>query len=250
MIRCFEFGELGMRSVADALFLGRMRYGGSARFALALTEGESSAMCGLQHCLVDLRATGGTMHPDEVSLLGNAKALAEWHASHGYCGRCGTATVIAEAGWRRKCPSCGQQSFPRTDPVVIMAASDGDRLVLARQTHFPEGMYSLPAGFVEPGEDIEHAVRRETKEELALDVGVVRYAVSQPWPFPHTLMIGCFADVPPDPVTADPEELEDARWFDRPEVMAMQEKRHPAALWFPGRQAIANALIRRWLAEA
>lgn len=236
---------------AAALFLGIDPGSGHGHFVLALPEAEALRLEAELKPAVDLRslATEGIMNAQEVSLLGLAKSLADWHAKHGFCSACGTATDIADGGWRRVCPSCGYQAFPRVDPVVIMAITDGERLVLARQSHFPEGMYSLPAGFVEPGEDMEHAVRRETLEEVGLRVGAVRYALSQPWPFPHSLMLGCRAEVAPGEIRPDVTELEDARWFSRCEVSAMLDGTHEAGLWVPGRQAIAHTLICDWLED-
>jgi NAD+ diphosphatase len=150
-------------------------------------------------------------------------------------------------GWKRVCRNCRREEFPRTDPVVIMLVTDGSRCVLGRERHFAERMYSALAGFVEPGEDIEHAVRRETKEEVGLEIGAVRFALSQPWPFPHSLMIGCMAKAEPHPLVVSTAELEAARWFSRGEVQQMLAGEHPEGLSLPGPHAIAHALVNRWL---
>ena len=199
--------------------------------------------------LIDLRslATQGLVAPEALALLGTAKAVLDWHARHGFCSHCGQPTRVTAAGWRRECDACKMQHFPRTDPVVIMLAIDGERCLLGRQKRFPKGMYSALAGFVEPGETIEEAVRREIREESGVETGRIKYVASQPWPFPSSLMIGCFALAHQITVRIDEQELEDARWFDREEVRSMFEKRHPDALLAPNRMAIAHHLVKYWL---
>jgi NAD+ diphosphatase len=198
--------------------------------------------------LVDLRsiATQGLVSPEAVAILGQAKAILHWHARHGHCAHCGAPTRVAAAGWRRECDACKAQHFPRTDPVVIMLAIDGERCLLGRQPRFPKGMYSCLAGFVEPGETIEEAVRREIHEEAGVECGEVAYVASQPWPFPSSLMIGCLARATSRDIAIDVAELEDARWFDRAEAMAMLEKRHPERLSAPNPMAIAHHILRFW----
>ena len=199
--------------------------------------------------LVDLRslATQGLFPPEALALLGTAKAVLDWHARHGFCAQCGQPTRVTAAGWRRECDACKAQHFPRTDPVVIMLAIDGDKCLLGRQRRFPKGIYSALAGFVEPGETIEEAVRREILEESGVETGQVKYVASQPWPFPSSLMIGCLALATNIQVRIDTQELEDARWFDREEIRSMFEKRHPDALLAPNRMAIAHHLVKYWL---
>ncbi len=199
--------------------------------------------------LVDMRslAAMGLLDPPTVAWLAAAKAMAHWHARHGFCANCGAPTRLSGSGWRRECDACKAQHFPRTDPVVIMLAIDGDRCLLGRQPRFPKNMYSALAGFVEPGETIEEAVRREIHEEAGLVCEEVTYVASQPWPFPASLMIGCFARATSRDVFLDHDELEDARWFSREEALAMFEKRHPEGLLAPARMAIANHLLRVWL---
>ena len=197
---------------------------------------------------VDLRsiAMQGLAPPEAVAILGQAKAIAHWHARHGFCAHCGAPSRVAAAGWRRECDACKAQHFPRTDPVVIMLAVDGERCLLGRQARFPKGMYSALAGFLEPGETIEEAVRREIHEESGITCDEVRYVASQPWPFPASLMIGAIARATTRRIIVDSEELEDARWFERAEVAAMFEKRHPQGIAAPNRMAIAHHLLRFW----
>jgi len=199
--------------------------------------------------LVDMRtiAMQGLVAPEIVAILGGAKAIADWHARHRFCAKCGKPTRLSAAGWRRECDACGAQHFPRTDPVVIMLAVDGERCLLGRQTRFPKNMYSALAGFLEPGETIEEAVKREIHEESGIVCDEVRYVASQPWPFPSSLMIGCLARAATREIVLDRHELEDARWFTREEVRAMFEKRHPDGLFAPMRMAIAHHLLKFWL---
>jgi NAD+ diphosphatase len=196
----------------------------------------------------DLRsiATQGLVGADALAVLGQAKAILSWHARHGFCANCGAATRTAAAGWRRECDVCKAQHFPRTDPVVIMLALDGERCLLGRQSRWPKGMYSCLAGFVEPGETIEEAVRREIREEAGIACGEVAYLASQPWPFPSSLMIGCFVRATSRDIVVDGEELEDARWFQRDDVMAMFDRRHPEGLSAPMPMAIAHHILRVW----
>ncbi len=201
----------------------------------------------------DLRALAiaGEMRPDHLGALAQARALMNWHMRHGFCSNCGAATTMGAGGYRRDCPSCSAQHFPRTDPVVIMmtvrTGDDGtEYALLGRQSRFPPGMYSCLAGFVEPGETLEDAVRRETREEAGITVGRVRYYASQPWPFPSSLMIGCIAEGLTDFITPDTTELEDCRWFSRAAVRQMLAGTHPESITAPMPMAIAHHLIRAW----
>jgi NAD+ diphosphatase len=198
--------------------------------------------------VTDLRsiAVRGLVRPEELGLVATAKSILDWHRRHRFCAACGTRTAPAQSGFRRDCDSCGAQHFPRTDPVAIMLVARGDTCLLGRQTRFAPGMYSCLAGFVEPAETIEDAVRRETFEEAGVRVGIVRYHSSQPWPFPSSLMIGCIAEATSEELNVDREELEDARWFSRHEVKLMLEGRHPAGLTAPQPIAIAHHLLRAW----
>ena len=196
----------------------------------------------------DLRGVMALLTPRAAELAATAKAILQWHASHGFCASCGVASDVINAGWQRSCPACKAQHFPRTDPVVIMLVQRGNRLLLGRSAPWPEGMYSLLAGFVEPGETLEAAVRREVFEETGVTVGAVRYLASQPWPFPASLMFGCIAEATSDTITPDPAELEDALWVTREELVAVLAGQHPKIK--PGRKgAIAHFLMRNWLAD-
>jgi NAD+ diphosphatase len=182
--------------------------------------------------------------PQLLGAMAEGKTMTLWHQRHRFCANCGQPTRFAQGGWRRDCEACSAQHFPRTDPVVIMLIVDGDRCLLGRQQRFVPNVFSTLAGFVEPGETIEAAVRRETFEEAGIRTGAVRIIANQPWPFPMSLMIGAFAEATSFEIVKDEEELEDCRWFHRDEVLAMIEKRHPAGLLIPPRLAIANHLIR------
>jgi NAD+ diphosphatase len=198
---------------------------------------------------IDYRSayTQGLIPPDQVGAMAQAVSLLSWNDSHKFCGRCGHGTVMRDGGYRRTCPNCEAQHFPRTDPVAIMMVVRDDKCLLARGAHFGTGMYSCLAGFIEPGETIENAVRRETMEETNLPVGRVLYHASQPWPFPYSLMIGCHAEALSDDYTLDRAELEDGRWFGREEVMTMMNRTHPDGLTTPPGGAIAAHLIRSWV---
>ncbi|MEP0324489.1 NAD(+) diphosphatase [Bauldia litoralis] len=202
--------------------------------------------------LADLRslAVAGEMAADDLGALAQARSLCYWNIRHRYCGVCGEETVMKAGGYRRECPSCGAPHFPRTDPVVIMLAIDTsgseERCLLGRQERFPEGMYSCLAGFVEPGETIEDAVRRETAEEAGIALGRVSYHSSQPWPFPCSLMIGCHGEALTTDITRDEVELEDARWFPRDEARSILAGTHPGGIQCPPTIAIAHKLIRFW----
>ncbi|MEH6726217.1 MAG: NAD(+) diphosphatase [Hyphomicrobiales bacterium] len=194
-------------------------------------------------CL-DMRSMviSGDVTPEEVASLGHGWSLLSWHANNQFCANCGQKSQIIQAGYRRKCPTCEREHFPRFDPVSIMLVVDGDRCLMGRQPHFNPGMYSCLAGFIEPGETLEGAVRREVLEEAGIQVSAVRYHSSQPWPFPHTLMIGCFAKAASTTITMDATELEDCRWFSRAEVGAMLTREQE--LKTPPPMAIAHQLIR------
>jgi NAD+ diphosphatase len=187
----------------------------------------------------------GLVDPAALGALAQGASLLAWHANHRFCGKCGTLSEMRAGGYKRVCPACGTEHFPRTDPVAIMLAVAKDKCVLGRGRHFAPGMYSALAGFIEPGETIESAVRRETLEESGIKLGRVVYHASQPWPFPYSLMIGCFGEALNEDIDADLTELEDCRWFERGEVLAMLGKTHPS-LFVPPAGAIAHHLIRAW----
>jgi NAD+ diphosphatase len=181
--------------------------------------------------------------------VAQAVSLLAWNAANLFCGKCGSPTEMRIGGYKRVCTKCQHLMFPRTDPVVIMLTVDAehDRCLLGRSHHFQEGMYSCLAGFVEPGETIEHAVRRETAEESGIEVGRVRYHASQPWPMPHTLMIGCFSEAVSTEITIDSQEMSDVRWFTRDEVRAMLDAGPEVKPFGPARGAIAYRLMRDWM---
>jgi len=197
---------------------------------------------------VELRRIMTRLAPRDAELAATARAMAGWHVSHRYCARCGAESAMEREGWQRQCPSCGAVHFPRTDPVVIMLITRGNRVLMGRSHGWPEGMYSLLAGFVEPGETIEAAVRREVDEETGVQVGEVGYLASQPWPFPASLMIGCRGEALSDEITIDPVEIEDALWLTREEIMQAFAGEHPF-LAAARKGAIAHFLLRNWLAD-
>jgi NAD+ diphosphatase len=184
----------------------------------------------------------------DLAHLSAAKSLLSWHSRHLFCAQCGGHTENAQGGWRRDCGGCGASHFPRTDPVVIMLAYDGERCLMGRQPRFPAGMYSALAGFIEPGETIEEAVRREVMEEAGIEIGRVDYVASQPWPYPSSLMIGCFAQARSTSIRIDHTELEDARWFSRQEIATILAGTHDHII-SPRPTALAHTLMRLWCAR-
>ena len=192
-------------------------------------------------------AMQGVVPPGQLSAIAVAKSMVNWHQRHGYCANCGTRTAMREGGWKRECPNCKAEHFPRTDPVVIMLVALDDRVLLGRQKQFPPGMYSCLAGFVEAAETIEDAVRREIFEESGIRCTDVNYYMTQPWPYPSSLMIGCTARATSENIVVDRTELEDARWFDRTEATLMIKRQHPDGLAGPHPFAIAHHLLGRWV---
>jgi NAD+ diphosphatase len=191
----------------------------------------------------------GNLSREDLSIVAQARSLVHWHESHRFCAKCGAATVMQDAGYRRHCDACAADHFPRTDPVVIMAVTHKDRTLLGRQAAWPEGMFSSLAGFMEPGETIEDAVRREVHEEVGLDLRNVSYVASQPWPFPSSLMIGMIGEATNDKITIDHSEIETARWFEAAELRLMLKGKHPDGLTASRPDAIAwhlsHAALRR-----
>ncbi|NJR78419.1 NAD(+) diphosphatase [Sphingomonas corticis] len=185
------------------------------------------------------------LRPGEAATFATARALLDWHARHGFCANCGTATAMFRAGWGRRCPSCRAEHFPRVDPVVIMIAEHDGRALLGRQPSWPAGRYSALAGFVEPGESIEEAVAREIGEEAGVAVTDVRYVASQPWPFPSQLMVACVATATHDAITLDEHELEDAIWVTRDDVRAVLAGGDGPFI-APPPYAIAHTLLTWW----
>jgi NAD+ diphosphatase len=196
--------------------------------------------------LRDLRglALDGSLSPDELGILAQARSLIHWHERRSFCSNCGARNEIADAGHRRHCPNCQADHFPRTDPVIIIVVCHEGRILLGRQASWQPGMYSALAGFVEPGETIEAAARREVFEEAGVRLGEVRYLASQPWPFPANLMIGLTGDALSEAITIDARELEEARWFTFAEARMMADRTHPEGLWATHPVAIAHQLVR------
>lgn len=264
---------LPMRELKALIRPGRepgIDWRGMADVLDALAEGASTVLLGIRddvaHFAVDVSGHGGggadwgkfidvrTIAPQvpaaESAILAQARSLIDWHARHRFCAVCGSPSELADGGYVRRCRNevCGAEHFPRTDPVVIMMVLRGDACLLGRQPRFMPGMYSALAGFVEPGESIEEAVRREVLEEVGIRAGAVRYVASQPWPFPSSLMIGCFAEALEETITIDAEELDEARWFPKSDIPAMlarsmtsEQPRMPPPL------SLAHQLALAWL---
>lgn len=201
----------------------------------------------LESGFAELRGASPRLDPSEAAMAGTARALMEWHRRHRFCANCGAPSEMSMAGWQRDCPSCGANHYPRTDPVVIVLALRGNAVLMGRSPAWPEGLHSLLAGFVEPGETIGTAARREVFEEAGIRLGDVRIVRSQPWPFPASLMIGCVAEALSEEIIIDPVEIEEARWVSREEMVEVVAGRHPNLR--PARQgAIARVLLDDWIA--
>ena len=187
---------------------------------------------------------------EDAAIYGTARSLLDWHNNHRYCGKCGGSTKTFRAGWGRTCTACNKEHFPRTDPVVIMLAEFEGKVLLGRQSAWPKGNYSALAGFLEPGESIEEAVRREIWEESGVECGAVRYVTSQPWPFGGSqLMIACIAEAKGDAITLDTNELEDAMWVTKDEARSAFADAPDKRFGAPPPFAIAHTLLRRWVDE-
>lgn len=253
------------------MFLG-LDPDGIAHFAVdGDTDAGTAALHGETAKFIDVRSIAAQLAPEEAAILAQARSLVDWHQRHGFCAQCGARTIAGDAGYMRKCTSdtCGAQHFPRTDPVVIMLAvrhdekTGEDMVLMGRQSRMPPGMYSALAGFMEPGESLEEAVRREIMEEAGVKTGAVRYLMSQPWPFPSSLMIGCIAEATSSEITVDITELEDARWFRRGEMAEMLERGKQRLAptdpppadnpqnepWMPPPLSLAHQIAKKWLSE-
>jgi NAD+ diphosphatase len=228
---------------AQALMLGMQD--GRALFAVDADGLEPGVLAPAE--LVSVRDIAARLAQDDGGLIAYAAALLNWHRRHRFCSVCGHASEVAEAGLLRRCPNCGAEHHPRTDPVVIMLVVDEarDRVLLGRQPSWPPGRYSALAGFVEPGESLEDAVAREVREEAGVEVADARYDSSQPWPFPSSLMLGFTVGYVDGEAVATDGELDDARWFTRAELEAAAAGRGDMHL--PPPVAIARSLIDRWL---
>ena len=197
----------------------------------------------------DIREMMALFSRDDAELVAAAKGIFGWHLSHPFCAKCGAATEVADAGWQRNCPTCGTPHFPRTDPVVIMLITHGNKVLLGRSPQWPEKMYSLLAGFMEPGETVEAAVRREVFEESGINVGKVGYMTSQPWPFPSSLMIGCWGQATTTEIEMDENELEDALWVSKEDIIDVLCGNTNDIL--PSRKgSIAQFLIENWVKDS
>jgi NAD+ diphosphatase len=220
----------------DAIFLGLDEKGH------ALFAGEESTPFDNARDLRSL-AIEGRLRSSDLGLLAQARSLLHWHQRHRFCAVCGHQTQMRDGGYRRHCLNCTADHFPRTDPVVIIVVRDRDNFLLGRQSSWAPGRYSALAGFMEPGETIEDAARREVLEESGIRVGTISYVASQPWPFPSSLMIGLVGEALNRDIVIDKTELEDARWFSRDEVRLMFDERHPQGLGVPPRMAIAHKIL-------
>jgi NAD+ diphosphatase len=221
---------------------------GRAYFALDATSAEPRDG---DVATMDARAVAPLIDEGEAAILAEARSLIDWHARHRFCAQCGTPSVAASGGWVRHCPNCRAHHFPRVDPVVIMLAVRGEHCLLGRGLRRPGARFSCLAGFMEPGETLEEAVRREVFEESGIRIGRVRYLASQPWPFPSSLMMGFLAEALSEEITIDPGELAEARWFERAEVRAMVERSRsdepiPGLPTLPPPLAIGHQIARRW----
>jgi NAD+ diphosphatase len=248
-----ERGEL------PVIFLGMDR--GIAHFVVDCDRDDATAaLHGETQKYIDVRSIAPMVAPEDAAILAQSRSLVDWHQRHGFCAQCGSATAPAEAGYTRRCSNeaCKAQHFPRTDPVVIMLAvrrdekTGQDVVLLGRQPQFMPGMFSALAGFMEPGESIEEAVRREIHEEAGIACGAVRYIASQPWPFPSSLMIGCVAEALDAKITVDKAELDDAQWFSRDQIALMLQNSTDmeATPRMPPPLSLAHQIARRWLAGA
>ena len=232
---------------AISIFLGLEN--GAAVFALDISATNDPAvdgpLTGLGH-FRDARAAAQLLPLKDAAIMGQAKALIDWHQRHGFCPNCGARTALMDAGYRRHCESCRADHFPRTDPVVIMLAIHGDACLVGRAARFPKGMFSALAGFIEPGETIEEAVAREIYEEAGVRVNNVTYFATQPWPFPSSLMIGCFAQAENRDIRLDENELAEAFWLEKSKLRALLAGERVDGLWVPPSVAIAHHLLKRF----
>lgn len=248
-----EVEVLGLEN-PTIVFLGM--YDEAPRFALVPTERPLTADDRFQTNTDDdeyigLRRAAMTMRAPEAQMAAHAVHLSNWLNRNRYCGSCAGSMQVQEGGHKLICASsaCGREEFPRTDPVVIALVTRGSRCFLARQPKFPPKFYSALAGFVEPGETLENAVRREVREEAGVTIGEVAYVGSQPWPFPTSLMIGYLAQAHGEQFVLDHHELEDGRWFDRSEIVrfAAATPASPAEILLPPHGVMARVLIDEWL---
>jgi NAD+ diphosphatase len=234
-------------SDAACIFLGLD--GDRAVFALDISAADDpqnrEPLAGLGY-FTDARTAAQIVPSNDAAMIAQAKAVIDWHQRHGFCPRCGAPTRLVDAGYRRLCGQCNAEHFPRVDPVVIMLATHGDACLVGRGAQFPPEMFSALAGFIEPGETIEEAVQRELMEEASVRVSDVTYYATQPWPFPSSLMIGCFARAESRHVKADAKEVVEVRWLDRGVARELIAGKQVNGMRVPPPIAIAHHLIRTW----
>ena len=226
------------------IFLGM--FNEAAYFAVDISsQDDAPARVGAE--IADLREIGGHLTHEEASLLAHARAMVYWHTRHRFCGVCGAPTEARDAGHMRACtnPDCRTPHFPRTDPAVIMLIHHGDRCLLGHHQRWDMPMYSTLAGFVEPGESLEDAVRREVKEEAGITVGQVTYHSSQPWPFPASIMLGFYGEAESTDISLEDDELQDARWFTRAQLRDPES----VGIHLPRAISVSRRLINDWLDE-
>jgi NAD+ diphosphatase len=232
----------------ETVFLGLDK--DAPRFGKAMSAASVEALAGRDDVVVDVlrgKINDAAIAASELSTIAIAKSLVSWHLRNGFCANCGSRTSMSQAGWKRDCPSCKTEHFPRTDPVVIMLVTHGDKCLLGRQAHFIPNMWSCLAGFVEVAETVENAVQREIFEESGIICTDVNYYMTQPWPYSSSLMIGCTARATTTDIIVDRSELEDARWFTRAEARTMMDRTHPDGMAGPHPLAIAHHLLGSWL---
>ena len=237
-----------LEGLEERVFLG-LDKAGAPIFAVSMAPSfklEGSLLQGSGE-FTDMRAAAGGLSPMEANLASTARSLLEWHRSHRFCSKCGAESEIAEAGWKRVCPSCGAEHFPRTDPVAIMPAVKGDKCLLGRQASWPAGFWSALAGFVEPGETVEQAATRELEEEAGIkaDPAKAEYLFCQPWPFPSSLMVGIIVEAETTEVSVEQDELEAARWITREEARQVLAGTHPD-IYAPPPMAVAHHILKTW----
>lgn len=228
----------GALAPTEPILLGE--FGGAIAFAAEVAAPEPPALLPGSE-FVDLRTSAGVLDPRDAGLLAYARAMVTWRAQHRHCGACGAPLVAERGGHQMRCPqeACGAHWFPRLDPAIIVLVEHEGRALLGRQAAWPPGRYSTLAGFVEPGESLEDAVRREVLEETGVRVGAMAYHSSQPWPFPSSIMIGFHAVAETAAIALGDDELEDARWFSREEIAR-------GAAGLPPQQSVSYRLIEQW----